>query len=81
MNAFAERFIGSVRKEAFYWFILFNEAQIGNILVEYIGYYNEKRPYQGIAQKAPKGYIPQNKGILSLTQYFPVCIIITRLSY
>ncbi len=58
MNAFAERFIGSVRKEAFYWFILFYEAQIEDILVEYIGDYNEKRPHQEIAQKVPKGYTP-----------------------
>jgi len=62
MNAFAERFIGSVRREAFDWFILFNEAQIRNILAEYIGYYNEKRPHQGIAQKVPKGYTPQKQG-------------------
>jgi hypothetical protein len=62
MNAFAERFIGSVRREAFDWFILFNETQIRNILVEYIGYYNEKRPHQGIAQKAPNGYTPQKQG-------------------
>jgi len=62
MNAFAERFIGSVRREAFDWFILFNEGQIRNILVEYVGYYNEKRPHQGIAQKVPKGYTPQKRG-------------------
>ena len=62
MNAFAERFIGSVRREAFDWFILFNQGQIRNILVEYVGYYNEKRPHQGIAQKVPKGYTPQKQG-------------------
>ena len=62
MNAFAERFIGSARREAFDWFILFNETQIRNILVEYIGYYNEKRPHQGIAQKVPNGYTPQKQG-------------------
>ena len=62
MNAFADRFIGSVRKEAFDWFILFNEIQIRNILIEYIGYYNEKRPHQGIAQKVPGGYTPQKQG-------------------
>ncbi len=62
MNAFAERFIGSARREAFDWFIIFNETQIRNILVEYIGYYNEKRPHQGIAQKVPGGYTPQKQG-------------------
>jgi len=62
MNAFAERFIGSVRREAFNWFILFNEIQIRNILAEYIRYHNEKRPHQGIAQKVPKGYTPQKQG-------------------
>ena len=62
MNAFAERFIGSARREAFNWFILFNGAQIRNILAGYIGYYNEKRPHQGIAQKVPGGYTPQKQG-------------------
>ena len=62
MNAFSEGFIGSARREAFDWFILFNGAQIRNILVEYIEYYNEKRLHQGIAQKVPKGYIPQKQG-------------------
>jgi hypothetical protein len=62
MNAFAERFICSARREAFNWFILFNGAQIRNILDGYVEYYNEKRPHQGIAQKVPGGYTPQKQG-------------------
>jgi len=57
-----KRLIGSARREAFDWFILFNETQIRNIMAEYVGYYNEKRPHQGIAQKVSKGYIPQKQG-------------------
>ena len=44
------------------WFILFNEAQIRNILSEYIGHYNEKRSHQGIAEELPGGYTPQKQG-------------------
>ncbi len=75
MNAFAERFIGSARREAFNWFILFNETQIRNILAEYIGYYNEKRPHRNTHKKYQKDISRKNKGILSRTQFFPVCII------
>ena len=38
MNAVAERFIGSARREALDYFLLFNENQIVNILKEYIDY-------------------------------------------
>ncbi len=36
MNAIAERFVGSVRREALNYFLLINEKQIMNILKEYI---------------------------------------------
>ena len=62
MNAYAERFIRSVRNEALDYFIIFNEFQLKNILEEYITYYNSKRPHQGIDGKIPDGYIPQTKG-------------------
>ena len=48
MNAIAERFIGSVRREALDYFLLISEQQILNILQEYIDYYNSKRPHQGL---------------------------------
>ncbi len=43
-------------------FILFNGKQIRNILAEYIGYYNEKRPHQVIAGKLVGGYTLQKQG-------------------
>ena len=62
MNAYAERFIGSIRREAFDWFVLFNEKQIRNILKEYVNYYNSLRPHQGIDQNIPAGYEPNTNG-------------------
>ncbi|GMT50379.1 MAG: hypothetical protein IEMM0008_1918 [bacterium] len=55
MNAFAERFIGSIRREAF-------ERQIRHILKEYITYYNKQRPHQGLDQGIPEGYDPPKEG-------------------
>ncbi len=62
MNAIAERFIGSVRREALDYFLLISEQQILNILQEYIDYYNSKRPHQGLGQQVPEGYKPQRHG-------------------
>ena len=62
MNALAERFIGSVRREALDYYLLINEKQIINILQEYIDYYNSKRPHQGIDQRIPNGYESQFYG-------------------
>jgi transposase InsO family protein len=47
MNAIAERFVGSVRREVLDFYILINEKQNQKILDEYINYYNSKRTHQG----------------------------------
>ena len=62
MNAIAERFVGSVRREALDYFIFIHEKQIKNILKEYIDYYNSMRPHQGIAQRIPNGYQAESNG-------------------
>ncbi len=62
MNVFAERFVRSIRNEAFDWFVLFNEWQIRTIFKEYIDYYNKERSHQGIDQQVPEGYEPQKEG-------------------
>jgi putative transposase len=62
MNALAERFVGSIRREALDHYLLINEKQIEKILREYIEYYNTKRPHQGLDQRIPLGYKPQVRG-------------------
>ena len=58
LNALAERFIGSVRRESLDYYLLMSEKQIMRILQEYIDYYNLKRPHQAIDQRVPMGYKP-----------------------
>ena len=63
MNAIAERFVGSVRREVLDAFVVFGQKQIKHILGTYIrNYYNTKRPHQGIEQRVPGGYETQREG-------------------
>jgi putative transposase len=62
MNAIAERFIGSVRREALDHFLIINRHQLKTILMEYIEYYNTKRPHQGLKQHVPQNYSPHKEG-------------------
>lgn len=48
MNAYTERVIGSIRREALDHFLLFSGKQVWNIIREYVEYYNSHRPHQGI---------------------------------
>ncbi len=48
MNAYAERFVRSVRQECLKHFIIFSEKQLRNIMREYVYYYNNYRPHQGL---------------------------------
>jgi hypothetical protein len=62
MNAIAERFVGSVRREALDYFLLISKQQISHILEQYIDYYNSKRPHQGLGQNIPQGFEAQKYG-------------------
>ena len=61
-NAIAERFVGSVRREALDHFIILSRNQLKTVLVDYIHYYNSLRPHQGLGQQTPTGYYPEEKG-------------------
>jgi transposase InsO family protein len=47
LNAFAERWIQSVKKEALSKMILFGERSLRHVLSEYIAHYHMERPHQG----------------------------------
>jgi hypothetical protein len=50
MNAYTERVIGSIRREALDHFLLFTEKQVRKIVREYVAYYNHLRSHQGISR-------------------------------
>ena len=53
-NAFAERWIRTVREECLDHILILNEAHLCNVLREYVeDYYNPTRPHQGIGQGVP----------------------------
>lgn len=52
-NAFAERWVRSVREECLDHILVINEAHLTRVLREYVRYYNNDRPHQGIRQGFP----------------------------
>jgi transposase InsO family protein len=52
-NAFAERWIRSVREECLDKILILNERHLHRVLIAYVDYYNHARPHQGIDQQCP----------------------------
>ncbi|MBX3085461.1 MAG: integrase core domain-containing protein [Anaerolineae bacterium] len=57
-NAFAERWIRSVREECLDHLLIFNERALYRVLTDYVAYYNHARPHQGLQQQTPIPYTP-----------------------
>jgi transposase InsO family protein len=52
-NAFAERWVRSIREECLDRIVILNDRHLRHVLSEYEQYYNEARPHQGIDQNIP----------------------------
>lgn len=48
MNAYAERFVRSIRNDCLDHFIIFTQGQLRRIVKGYVDYYNNYRPHQGL---------------------------------
>jgi putative transposase len=57
MNAFAERWVLSVRLECLNHFVVFGEEHLRYLLDQYLAFFNEHRPHQGV------GNVPLNSDI------------------
>jgi putative transposase len=53
MNAVAERFVGSARREILDHVIVIDDQHLGRLVAQYKEYFNEARPHQGIGQRIP----------------------------
>ena len=52
-NGFAERLIGSIRRECVDHMVVFGEAHLRRILTKYAAYYNELRTHRSLNKDAP----------------------------
>jgi putative transposase len=52
-NAFAERFVGTVRRECLDRMLIFGRRHLERVLAQYIAHYNGHRPHRALGQLAP----------------------------
>jgi transposase InsO family protein len=64
-NGFAERMIGSIRRERVDHIIVLGEAHLRRILRSYSGYYNDIRTHRSLDKDAPVSRPVQRTGIIS----------------
>jgi putative transposase len=51
MNAIAERFVGSIKRECLSRLILFGEVHLRQVIREFVEHYHEERPHQGLGNR------------------------------
>jgi putative transposase len=57
-NAFAERFVGTIRRECLDRMLIFSSRQLEVVLSEYVDHYNQHRPRRSLEQTAPLSTTP-----------------------
>jgi len=60
-NAICERFLGSVRRECLDHMLILGESHLYRVIKEYIAFFNQARPHQGIEQKIPEETLSEGK--------------------
>ena len=52
-NAFAERWVGTVRREVLDRMLIFGRRQLEMVLASYVAHYDEHRPHRALGQALP----------------------------
>jgi putative transposase len=54
-NAFAERWVRTVRQECLDWMLIWGRRHLERVLNEYVRHYNDQRPHRSLALRPPRG--------------------------
>jgi putative transposase len=57
-NAFAERWVRTVREECLDWMLIWGRRHLERVLGEYVRHYNDQRPHRSLALRPPRGIAP-----------------------
>jgi putative transposase len=57
-NAFAERWVETVRVDCLDWMLIFGPRHLDRVLRTYVQHYNQKRPHRGLQLLAPESAAP-----------------------
>jgi len=68
MNAYAERFVRSIRSECLSQMIFVGPASLERAIAEYVAHYQEERSHQGLGNDLVSGVEPEREGTVETTE-------------
>jgi transposase InsO family protein len=63
-NGYAERLIGTVRRECLDRMLIFGESHLRQVLSLYAAYYNQMRTHLALGKNAPLGRAVERSGVI-----------------
>jgi putative transposase len=68
MNAFAERFVRSIRSECLGQMVFVGQASLDRAIADFVAHYHDERSHQGIDNEIVSGVMPQRLGQVEVSE-------------